>query len=143
MVNRFNTSTDVWINIPHNADDDYIVNLARLMLDELNPRSNIYTEYSNEVFNWEFPQFYVKYDAANDSVLNHGDPYYLAYANETNAMIWANRRVAYQAKHISDLFKTVFGEENVGPFKRVRPIRSGSLLDPNFVHGISIAPYFT
>jgi hypothetical protein len=161
LVNQFNTSTDVWINIPHNADDNYIISLARLLSNELNPRSNIYTEYSNEVFNWEFPQFFANYDAANDSVLNHGDPYHLAYDNETNPMIWANRRVAYQAKRISDLFKTVFGEENVGPFKRVRPICSGSLLDPkfviegldylninygppsNFVHGIIFAPYFT
>ena len=161
MVNQFNTSTDVWINIPHNADDDYIIHIARMLFSELNPRSNIYTEYSNEVFNWEFPQFFANYDAANESVLNQGDPYHLAYDNATNPMTWANRRVAYQAKRMSDLFKTVFGEENVGPFKRIRPICSGSLLDPNFaidglnylnanygppsnyVHGIIIAPYFT
>ena len=161
LVNQFNTSTDVWINIPHNADDNYIINLARLLFDQLNPRSNIYTEYSNEVFNWEFPQFFANYDAANESVLHQGDPYHLAYDNETRPMIWANRRVAYQTKRMSDLFKTVFGEENVGPFKRVRPICSGSLLDPNFiidnlnyldanygppsnfVHAIIFAPYFT
>lgn len=161
IVNQFNTSTDVWINIPHNASDDYIISLARLMLDELDPRSNIYTEYSNEVWNWEFPQFYANYDAANDSVLNHGDPYHFAYDNTTNHMTWSYRRIAYQAKHISDLFKTVFGEENVGPFKRVRPILSCELLwtyfivdvldylninygpPTNFLHGIATAPYFT
>ncbi len=161
IVNQFNTSTDVWINIPHNAADDYIISLARLLSDELNPRSNIYTEYSNEVWNWEFPQFFANYDAANDSVLNHGDPYHFAYDNATNPMTWSYRRIAYQAKHISDLFKTVFGEENVGPFKRVRPILSCELLwtyfvvdvldylninygpPTNFLHGIATAPYFT
>jgi hypothetical protein len=48
-------------------------------------------------------------------------------------MTWSYRRIAYQAKHISDLFKTVFGEENVGPFKRVRPILSCELLWTYFI----------
>ena len=147
--------------IPHNASDDYIINLARLMLNELNPRSNIYTEFSNEVWNWEFPQYFANTAAANDSVHNHGDPYHFAYDNATSLSTWSYRRIAYQAKHISDLFKTVFGEENVGPFKRVRPILSCELLwtyfgvdvldylninygpPSNFLHGIAVAPYFT
>ncbi len=161
IVNQFNTSVDIWLNVPHNSTDDYILNLARLMLSELNPRSNIYVEYSNEVRNWEFPQFKVNVDAANDSVRNHGDPFHFAYDNSTDVYMWANRRIAYQIKHFSDLFKTVFGEENVGPWKRVRPILAGegprphSIIDgldylntifgpPSmFIHGIAFAPYFS
>jgi hypothetical protein len=161
LINQFNTSIDPWINIPHNASDDYIVNLARLMLNELNPTSNIYIEYSNEVWNYEFPQARANLAAANDSVYNHGDPFHFAYDNSTDVYAWANRRIAYQTKHISDLFKTVFGEENVGPYKRVRPILTGQADTPriaidcldylniihgpptNFIHGIAIAPYFS
>jgi hypothetical protein len=73
---------------------------------------------------------------------------------------WATRRTAYRLKHIADLFKTVFGEENVGQWKRVRPILAGwtispsviqsglDYLDANFgppstlIHGVAIAPYF-
>ena len=161
LVNQLNASVDIWINIPHNSSDDYIVNLARLMRDELNPRSNIYLEYSNEVRNWEFPQEKANVDAANDSVLHHGDPFHFAYDNSSNVYIWANRRIAYQTMHMSNLFKTVFGEDNVGPWKRVRPILAGegptphSLIDGldylntiygpprNFIHGIAFAPYFS
>jgi len=161
LVNKINGSVDIWINIPHLATDDYIVNLARLLFNELNPRSNIYFEYSNEVRNWEFPQFYANYDAANDSVLNQGDPFHFNYDYVNNSMIWANRRIAYQAKRISDLFKTVFGEENVGQWKRVRPILAGEGPNPHSIidgldylnaifappktilHGVAVAPYFS
>ena len=33
-------------------------------------------------------------------------------------------------KYISDLFKTVFGNDNVGPWKRVRPILAGQVFYP-------------
>jgi hypothetical protein len=160
LMNQFNTSTDVWINVPHHFSDDYIINLAQFMLNELNSKSNIYVEYSNEVWNFQFPQAQVNLDAAIDSVYNHGDPFHFKYDNCTDIYIWANRRIAYQTKHISDLFKTVFGEENVGQWKRVRPILAGQAITPNFaiefldylnnvygpprnfIHGIAIAPYF-
>ena len=131
LVNQFNKSIDIWINIPHNSTDNYVLNLARLMLNEVNPRTNIYIEYSNEVWNYEFPQARDNLAAANDSVRNHGDPFHFAYDNSTNAYTWANRRITYQTKRISDLFKTVFGDENVGPWKRVRPILTGQADTPN------------
>ena len=161
LVNQINASVDVWINIPHLASDDYITNLARLLFNELNPRSNIYLEYSNEVRNWEFPQFFANYDAANDSVLNQGDPFHFDYDHVNNSMAWANRRIAYQTKRLGDLFKTVFGDENVGKWKRVRPILAGegprphSIIDgldylnaifappKTILHGIAFAPYFS
>ncbi len=131
------------------------------MLNELNSRTNIYLEYSNQVRNWEFTQEKANVDAANDSVHNHDDPFHFTYDNSTNVQILANRRIVYQTKHISDLFKTIFGEENVGPWKRVRPILAGegsnphSLIDgldylnfiysspSTFLHDIAFAPYFS
>jgi hypothetical protein len=74
--------------------------------------------------------------------------------------MWGFRRTAYQIKHIGDLFKTVFGDENVGQWKRVRPILAGFAVGPfiietgldylnqifgppsTLIHGIAIAPYF-
>ena len=151
---------DAWINAPVNSTDDYILNLARLMLSELNPTSNLYVEYSNELWNWGFVQTRANYDVAQDSVINHGDPNKLNYDNCSNPGYWAWRRTAYQIKHISDLFKTVFGNDNVGPWKRARPILAGQAVYPfvirngldyinavfgppsNYLHGIAIAPYF-
>jgi hypothetical protein len=160
IANQINKPIDIWINIPHNATDDYILNVARIMFSDLNPTNNIYVEYSNEVWNWGFPQSRANLHAANDSVLNHGDPNHLNYDNCSNPGYWSWRRTAYQIKHISDLFKTVFGEENVGPWKRVRPILAGQVVGPivilngleyldtifgppsKFIHGIAGAPYF-
>jgi len=161
IINQFNTTVDIWINIPHLASDDYVVNLARLMFNELNPRSNIYFEYSNEVWNSLFPQFQANYDAANDSVLNQGDPFHFNYDHVNDPIIWAHRRIAYQAKRIGDLFKIVFGEENVGKWKRVRPLLCGYGPNPHYIndgldylnnnygppktilHGVAVAPYFS
>ena len=99
-------------------------------------------------------------DAAIDSVQNHGDPYRFTYDNSTDIYTWAYRRIAYQTKHISDLFKTIFGDENVGPWKHIRPVLAGQADTPifakdfldylsavygpptNFIHAVAIAPYF-
>ena len=160
IVNQLEKPTDIWINIPHNATDDYILHVARLMLSDLNPSNNIYVEYSNEVWNWQFRQAVDNLHAANESVLKDGDPNKLNYDNCSNPGYWAWRRTAYQIKHISDLFKTVFGDDNVGPWKRVRPILAGQVAYPfviyngleylnsvfgppsNYIHGLAGAPYF-
>lgn len=47
---------NVWINIPHTASDDYMQQMARLFRDSLNPNLEVYLEYSNEVWNWQFTQ---------------------------------------------------------------------------------------
>jgi hypothetical protein len=155
-----NKSIDIWINIPWNATDDYILKLAQLMLENLNPTNNIYLEYSNELWNHQFPQSLANIQAANDSVLNHGDPFHFNFDNCSKPNEWAWRRTAYEMIRISNLFKIVFGEENVGQWKRVRPLLAGqasyaavlinsldylnNIYGPpsKFLHGIALAPYF-
>jgi hypothetical protein len=160
IANQINKPIDVWINIPFNASDDYILHVARIMLNDLNPSNNIYVEFCNEVWNGAFPQGRANPVLANESVIKYGDPYHFNYDNVSNPAFWAFRRTAYQIKHISDLFKSVFGQENVGPWKRVRPLLAGHYDYPtiimqgldylntvfgppsNFIHGIAIASYF-
>ena len=160
IINRLNTTTDVWLNMPFNATDAYILNVARLMLQQLKSSTNIYVEFSNEVWNTAFQQGKDNIRIANDSVYNHGDPLHLNYDNCSNPYYWAFRRTAYQIKRISDLFKTIFGPENIGLWKRVRPILAGQAVNiivlmnsldylnavhgppSSFIHGIAIAPYF-
>jgi hypothetical protein len=50
------TGKNVWINIPHTASEDYIRKMAQLFRDSLDCNLEIYLEYSNEVWNWMFPQ---------------------------------------------------------------------------------------
>jgi hypothetical protein len=47
---------DPWFNMPHAADDAYIRRFAEQVRDDLDPRLKAYVEYSNEVWNWVFPQ---------------------------------------------------------------------------------------
>jgi len=47
---------DPWFNMPHMATDAYSRNFARYVYDNLDPRLTAYVEYSNEVWNFTFPQ---------------------------------------------------------------------------------------
>jgi len=47
---------DAWVCIPHQADDNYIQQCARLWRDNLEPGLKVYIEYSNEIWNWQFSQ---------------------------------------------------------------------------------------
>jgi len=47
---------DLWLNIPHQAVDDYIAQLARFVRDSLDADLKIYLEYSNEIWNPGFSQ---------------------------------------------------------------------------------------
>ncbi len=47
---------DAWICVPHQATDDYQIQMANLFLEQLDPNLTIYLEYSNEVWNVNFEQ---------------------------------------------------------------------------------------
>lgn len=44
-------SADAWICIPHQADDNYVQQLADLIFENLNSENKLYIEYGNEVWN--------------------------------------------------------------------------------------------
>ncbi len=45
-----------WVSMPHQSDDSYMRNFARLAHQLLDQDLRIYVEYSNEVWNWQFDQ---------------------------------------------------------------------------------------
>lgn len=59
---------DVWICIPHLANDEYIKNLSELLCENLDPDLNVYIEYSNEVWNWMFDQTNYLYEQGDAGV---------------------------------------------------------------------------
>ncbi|MFA6023438.1 MAG: LamG-like jellyroll fold domain-containing protein [Candidatus Pacearchaeota archaeon] len=61
---------DPWVNIPHNADDNYIRQMARMMKNGLDPDRKVYVEYSNEVWNWMFYQTRYAYNKGIELNLN-------------------------------------------------------------------------
>lgn len=58
MMVRFmnDNDKDGWVCVPHTASEDYVRQMARFFRDSLEPERHIYVEYSNEIWNWIFPQ---------------------------------------------------------------------------------------
>ena len=48
------TEKDMWINIPALATPQFVQSLAQLISTELNPNLNVYVEYGNEDWNYNF-----------------------------------------------------------------------------------------
>ena len=85
--------------MPINASDDYVRGFAAYVQAHLRPDLKIHVEYSNEVWNWAFPQAH----------------YALARAQETsgpndNWMEWYGRRTA----QIGKIWNEAFGEPATG-----------------------------
>lgn len=60
------TGTSPWFTMPHQATDDYIAHFAAYVRDHLDPKLKAYVEYSNEVWNWQFPQANYALDQAKN-----------------------------------------------------------------------------
>jgi PKD repeat protein len=99
------TKKDVWICVPHAADSNYVAQMATLFRNQLNSDLNIYLEYSNEVWNWIFPQ--AIYNAENaPSNLNYG------------------RAMAEKAARTFRIWHEVFGSQK-SRVKRVLGLQAG------------------
>ncbi|PHS19507.1 MAG: hypothetical protein COA86_04285 [Kangiella sp.] len=136
-----------WINIPHQADDNYITQFATTALQELDPNLTIYVEYTNEAWNAIFSQgayMLVQGRAAWPSS---------SESDFTISVNWFGQRSA----NVCDIWKTVWAAQS----DRVHCIMGGfaanawvteqamecplSAFAPCSAHGIdsiAIAPYF-
>lgn len=135
---------DIWINIPHRAEDAYIEELANLLNTEIDPDIDIYLEYSNELWNSIFTQ---NQYAAQEALS-------LGFTGEAWERTWK-----YTAKRSADvfhIFENVFENDQrltkVIPSQAANPWLSGQLINffndaqynPNSVEAdaLAIAPYF-
>lgn len=128
--------TDMWMNLPANASDDYVTNATRVIRDGSSftvPGTNIvktfaglrsdlkiHVEFSNEVWNDQFRQTGVNRQAAvNEVVAANGSasPSDLNYDNRPVTLnngsygenvTWGDRRVARRIKQIGDIFVREF-----------------------------------
>lgn len=90
---------DPWFNMPHKADDAYMQAFAELVKDTLRPDLRAYVEYSNEVWNFIFPQaVYAQEQARARWGRKAGDDAW---------MQWYGMRSAQMAK----IWSEVFGSE--------------------------------
>jgi len=122
------TNKDLWINIPISASDDYIEQLADLFKngpngnDGLNAGLHLYVEYSNEVWNWNWPQSIYNKAAGYDegtsdlnSILNLGcDP------SPCNDPKLTRRHFVKRTVEIGQIFAQEFGTGSLNT--TIRPV---------------------
>lgn len=150
------TGKDMWINIPDQATDDYVVQLATLLKNTLRPSLHIYVEWSNEVWNGQYAETPRNQAAALAEIAAGNSP--LNYDGQTNPGYLAWRRVGKRTKEVSDLFRTVFGDAAM--MTQVRPVlcmqcgQTMTIRQPlefldavygspsNYLYAIGCAPYF-
>jgi hypothetical protein len=129
------TGKDMWLNIPIAASDDYILQLALLLQQNLNPDSRIYIEISNEVWNPLFTQYRYNREAAADEVLNQGEPYLnhptVTGANPENT--WALRRQLRRLYDTIQIFAGVFGSDQIN--NRIRGVYAWWTINPTQYYG--------
>lgn len=94
MVDLANeVGADPWFNMPHMADDDYMRRFATYVRDNLKPDLKAYVEYSNEVWNWQFPQATWAMEQANARWNMEGGDGWVQFAGMRAAQmagIWAD-----------------------------------------------------
>ncbi|HEX8522538.1 MAG TPA: PA14 domain-containing protein [Tepidisphaeraceae bacterium] len=147
---------DIWINIPVNATDDYVQNLAQLLKGSLAPDLTVYFEYSNEVWNGGFQQ---ASDDLNSAIaeVQAGDNR-LNDDGINNQYYWMWRRVGKRLKEMSDIFANVYGRSAIN--RKIRPVLANQFANSevarqqlewldrqygspsSYIYGIAGAPYF-
>jgi hypothetical protein len=114
--------SNVWVNIPGRANDDYVRQLAILLKNTLRSDLKIYVEYANEVWALNYDQARYNYTSAVQEVIaayKAGKQSDLNYDNlpvdttitdykNPNAEKWGDRRTVRRSKQISDIFKSVW-----------------------------------
>lgn len=154
------TGRDVWINIPDQADDDYVRSLARYLHGALRFEINVYVEYSNEVWNGMFQQAQRNLAAARAEAARPGSRLTVPVSPDDdpkNETFWAWKRTAARLMEIAAIFREEWGTASMG--SRIRPVLAGQFANPfmfqlqldfirrhfgppaDHLYGIAVAPY--
>ena len=105
------TGTDMWINIPAEADDTYVRNTLAYVRDHLASGLSVKVEYSNEVWNWGFQQASYARDKAGamwgtDLNGNGQIDYNTAEEAKGGYLLYYGYRAAQVAAIANDVFAT-------------------------------------
>jgi hypothetical protein len=96
LCNRLHT--DAWICVPHQADDTYVAQMARLLRNGLAPDVRVYVEYSNECWNYIFQQAHYCSSQSRSVYPNISNDY-------ERHIRWYSRRCV----QVYDIFEREFG----------------------------------
>jgi hypothetical protein len=135
LANRI--GADPWFSIPHRADDNYVLQFAQTVRSLLNSNRRVYVEYSNEVWNPDFPQY------------TYAQQQGLALGLSQDPLVAGNRYQALRSRQIFQIFESVFPADRLvrvlsswAPY----PAISETLLTfgdtRTHTDALAIAPYF-
>ncbi|GAB4384631.1 MAG: hypothetical protein Kow00121_48400 [Elainellaceae cyanobacterium] len=146
LANRLGVSP--WFTMPHQATDEYMANFAQTVKTCLNPNLNVYVEFSNEVWNWQFRQAnYALEQGQARWGEDKGDAYMQWYGMRTAQMsdIW-NQVFADQADRVISVMATQTAWEGLEPSALDCPLWVAEGNRPCYQHNIdvyAIAGYFS
>jgi len=149
--------SDLWLNLPVEADDDYIRQLALLCRTMLKPDLHVYLEYSNEVWNAGFGQFHKNLQLTREELALHANST-LRAGGETDVNRLAYRHTAQRLLDMAAIFRSVYGPRAYA--QRIRPLLAAQVVQPailqlqlrfiemaygppaDYLYGLAVAPYF-
>ncbi len=149
--------SDLWLNLPVEADDDYIRQLALLCRTMLKPDLHVYLEYSNEVWNAGFGQFHKNLQLTREELARHANST-LRAGGETDVNRLAYRHTAQRLLDMAAIFRSVYGPRAYA--QRIRPLLAAQVVQPailqlqlrfiemaygppaDYLYGLAVAPYF-
>ncbi|HFD32606.1 MAG TPA: cellulose-binding protein [Gammaproteobacteria bacterium] len=136
--------SDVWLNIPHRADDDYVRRLARYVSDNLIDSHKIYLEHSNEVWNWRFQQTHYADKAAKRLWGKHGNGYIQWHAKRTVEIcsLWRTERPKIK-KRLQCVLGIQGGWYNLALIALECPLWEKAPCYNGGIDALAIAGYFT
>lgn len=155
------THTDMWINIPAMATDDYVTNLAQLIKSKLDPGLHVYVEWSDEIWNYANP-FWTEtnYNADQTTALLASSPTEQAnYTAHCAKWAWNECHVAEHVMQFRNDFASVYGQSAINA--TIRPLLCTQVVQPsymqealgfiaavygppsNYFYGICGAPYWS
>lgn len=119
--------TDMWLNIPTEADDNYVRQMLVYVRDNLDPSLKVNVEYSNEVWNWSFQQS--------------------KYANQAAQQLWGSDIIAgaqqyygYRAAQVASIANQVFGSSGADRLQNVLSTQTAYLgLEKYITQGVDRA----
>jgi hypothetical protein len=92
--------TDMWLNVPTYATDDYVRQMVSYVHNHLNPSLSLHLEYSNEVWNWGFQQSHYASDQA-DALWGNGQHFAAGWVT------W----YGYRAAQVASIANQVYGSD--------------------------------
>ncbi|HKU36889.1 MAG TPA: hypothetical protein VJR89_02045 [Polyangiales bacterium] len=134
---------DYWVTVPHEAKPEYWQKLAQLIHDTLDPSLRVYVEWSNEVWNGQFPQRAFAQQQGNALKLEGSDKAAAYYVYASVRMFEAFEGVF--GKDSPRLVKVLAGQAAYeGPCQNHVKALANKTINPNGIKAdaYAIAPYF-